>query len=292
VTPIHRCVEMFVQDRVLRGMSNRTIQQYTEVLGRMTDRIGKGVFIEEAPILEYCYGLAQSGIAKSTLWNYLKQIRCWHSWCVASEFCSPINLPKMRQPKSLIKPMTVQQVKQVLDSFDTSTYLGLRNQMMTRMMFTMGLRVGECIRITIQDLDLGNRKISIHGKGGKEASLPIPKKTAKHLWEYIVLREARVNAKSHHLFLNRNGDSMSPNGVKIVFNRHLQKQFSFQGIRLSAHTFRHSFAVSFLEQGGGNVFELQQLLRHEDLEMTKRYVFLAQGQLRDAMDRSSPDSLI
>ena len=77
-----------------------------------------------------------------------------------------------------------------------------------------------------------------------------------------------------------------------LFPSHDQKRFKFEGVRLSAHTFRHSFAVAFLQQGGGNVFELQQLLRHEDLDMTRKYVFLAQADLMNAMDRSGPDSLI
>ena len=95
---IHTAVQMFIHDRVLRGMADATIEGYDSLLNRMVDSIGKGVYLEDAPILEYCYDLAKRGNAKSTLWNYLKQIRAWHSWCVESELCKPINIPKMKQP--------------------------------------------------------------------------------------------------------------------------------------------------------------------------------------------------
>lgn len=288
---IGKCVELFIQDRVLRGLSLRTVQIYTDILKMLTDDIGAETKIADAPILDYCYNLSNKSWAKSTLWNHLKSIRAWHSWCVENKLCEPVNLPRMRQPKSNIRPMSPAQVRQVLRSFDVDTFLGLRNQTAIRLMFTMGLRVGEVVKLRIDDVDLANRKMLVRGKGDKDVWLPIPKKTAKHLWHYLVRRETRKNANSLALFVNRNGGAMSPNGLKCVFKK-LQAQFKFPGVRLSAHTMRHSFAVAFLELGGGNVFELQQLLRHEDLEMTRRYVHLAQAQLMDAVDRSSPDGLV
>lgn len=288
---IGKAVEYFVQDRVLRGLSGRTVQLYRDILGQMVNQIGPDAELIDAPVLDYCYDLSSKGWAKSTLWNALKLIRAWHSWCVDQNLCKPINLPRMRQPKTMIRPMSPAQVRQIIGSFNVKTFLGIRNQMMVRLMFTMGLRVGEVVKLRLDDIDLANRKMLIRGKGDKDIWVPIPKKTARHLWHYTIQREARKNTNSLALFVSRNGGTMSTNGVKCVFKQ-LQSKFKFPGVRLSAHTMRHSFAVAFLELGGGNVFELQQLLRHEDLGMTKRYVHLAQAHLKDAVDRSSPDGLV
>ena len=53
------------------------------------------------------------------------------------------------------------------------------------------------------------------------------------------------------------------------------------------HRFRHTFAVEFL-RNGGNVFELQQVLGHEQLSTVQRYVRLAEIDLESAGRRGSP----
>jgi len=58
-------------------------------------------------------------------------------------------------------------------------------------------------------------------------------------------------------------------------------------VRCSPHTFRHTFAVDFL-RNGGNSFNLQQLLGHCDMHMTARYVNVAQADIENQHRRYSP----
>lgn len=62
---------------------------------------------------------------------------------------------------------------------------------------------------------------------------------------------------------------------------------SIKGVRCSPHTLRHTFAVNFL-RGGGNLFELQQLMGHTDLTVLRRYVALAEADLAQAHWAASP----
>jgi site-specific recombinase XerD len=65
------------------------------------------------------------------------------------------------------------------------------------------------------------------------------------------------------------------------------KAANINGVRCSPHTLRHTFAVNFL-RGGGNLFELQQLMGHADLTVLRRYVALAEADLAQAHRNASP----
>ena len=59
------------------------------------------------------------------------------------------------------------------------------------------------------------------------------------------------------------------------------------GVRCSPHTFRHTFAVTYL-RAGGDVFSLQKLLGHADLAMTRKYAELSQTDVHEKHRMFSP----
>ncbi len=61
----------------------------------------------------------------------------------------------------------------------------------------------------------------------------------------------------------------------------------FHGVRLSAHTFRHTFAVRMVK-AGADAFTVQRMLRHTALSMTMRYVNLFGTALKDQNDKFNP----
>jgi site-specific recombinase XerD len=84
------------------------------------------------------------------------------------------------------------------------------------------------------------------------------------------------------------GQPLTRSGIYKIVRRHaagLDDQR--HGRHVSPHTFRHTFAISFL-RAGGDVLTLQQLLGHTSLTMVNRYVKLAQTDLKDAHQRFSP----
>jgi site-specific recombinase XerD len=86
------------------------------------------------------------------------------------------------------------------------------------------------------------------------------------------------------LFLSVAGTPISQESVEKLVQR-LRRRADIP--RLYPHLFRHSFAVGYLINGG-DVFTLQKILGHTTLEMTRRYVTLASGDVKEKHRLYSP----
>lgn len=108
----------------------------------------------------------------------------------------------------------------------------------------------------------------------------------KELCEYRVFTERQFQELPEYVFTDNQGERLTENSVKCIFKR-LKAAMNFKGVRLSAHTFRHTFAVRMIK-AGADVFTVQKMLRHTDLSMTMRYVNLFGTALRDQNDKFNP----
>ncbi len=69
--------------------------------------------------------------------------------------------------------------------------------------------------------------------------------------------------------------------------RRLKRRCGFTDRRISAHIFRHTFAVRYLMLGG-DPFTLQQLLGHEDMETIRNYMHLNDIHIQTQKRKFSP----
>ena len=106
----------------------------------------------------------------------------------------------------------------------------------------------------------------VMGKGGKIGIVPFSPKTAKALWAYLVERKAR--AKADALWVTEEGLPFSLEGLVSWFNR-LKKRAGVTSPG-GVHRLRHTAALWYL-RGAKDSFLLQLFLRHESLEMSRRY---------------------
>ena len=235
-------------------------------------------------------GPQQKGLAGHTVNCYLRAIRAFWSWLMAEEIIEvnpfdKIKVPK--PPKKVIMPFDEDQIRALLSSIDTKSLTGFRNWAIILTLLDTGIRVTELTELKLEDTNLAQRYLKVRGKGNKERIVPIGISVQRVIAKYInKYRPNPIYPLSDNLFLNRDSIPLTPNRIESIIENYANRA-GITGVRASPHTFRHTFAITYL-RNGGDVFTLQRILGHETLDMVRNYVTLAQTDLQEAHLRCSP----
>ena len=283
--------EIFMTDRKVSGFTQKTLDYYHDSAGGWVRFIlSKDPEVKLSGLSQwvktYLLELQERGTSPNTRQTYLRGIKTFVRFLHHEGYIeTPVDIPKLKVPQVIIRPLSIQQMRMVLHSFDEKTFTGLRNQTLLRLLFDSGLRLMEVSDIELDDLNLEEGFVLIRGKGQKERWVPFGKETSKALWRYFKQRERFVRDGNPALFIKRDGDRLDARGVQMVFKR-LRKKINLKGVRLSPHTARHSFALAYIENGG-DPFSLQRILGHTTQTMTSRYINMAKRSVKAQHEKFS-----
>jgi site-specific recombinase XerD len=201
-------------------------------------------------------------------------LRRLFNWAVEEGFLevSPVAKIHFRAPNAPpVEPYSRDELKRFLavcelDIRNGARFTGLRNRAMLLLFVDSGLRREEMANLKLRALNLEARRITVVGKGNKVGVVPFCSKTAKAIWLYLTEREKR--AKCDSLWVTEEGQAFSVDGMDSWFNRLKQRA----GVTSPGclHKLRHTAALQYLRRARDS-FLLQLFLRHESLEMSRRY---------------------
>lgn len=203
---------------------------------------------------------------------------------------SPIaGLKSVKVPKKLPKVLPLSLVHQVLRGIAST-----RDQVVVELLYGSGLRNSELRAVRLEDVDLDSLAVLIRGKGGKERRQPITPEAAGAIRAWLPDRAALLLEEGAPddgaLVVGRFGRLRSAQSLRDI----LKAIAARAGISASVypHLLRHCFATHFLERGGVNLRQLQELLGHAKLATTEIYTHVAQGPLHEAFQRGHPRSVV
>jgi integrase/recombinase XerC len=158
-----------------------------------------------------------------------------------------------------------------------------RNLALLAVLSQAGLRVHELVALELAQLDLGSATlVGVRGKGGTVHDLPLNAPTLALLTTWIAERHEFARAAETALFLSSRGTRLSIRGAQHLVFRLRQAMGSAK--KISPHTFRHSAATLALTTGA-DLSTVAELLRHSDLNTTRRYLHLVDERRREAVRR-------
>lgn len=179
----------------------------------------------------------------------------------------------------LPKFMKAEDVACLLHSCDRQTAKGQRDYAILLLLARLGLRAGEVVALTLDDLDWEAGELLVRGKGARQARLPLPHEVGEALVTYIC--EGRPPSTTRQVFLRTRAPHRgfaNSQGISTIVSRALDRAGLEPALK-GAHLLRHSLATQLL-QNGASLVEIGELLRHQHIETTRIYAKVDQPALR------------
>jgi integrase/recombinase XerD len=145
-----------------------------------------------------------------------------------------------------------------------------------------GARIGEVLSLRVTDINMDDLLVRLDGKGRKQRIVPFSCELRKALHRYI----SEFNRKPESLLFATWGETALSRRNVLRDVKTLCRSLGFEPPARTLHATRHTFATGYLRRGG-NVFSLQRVMGHSDLETTKRYAHMTTADLQAVHERIS-----
>lgn len=293
-----------VRDKIrLKHYSIRTEQAYTDWIKRYILHFGKRHPREMGAqeVEQFLTHLAVNGRVSASTQN---QARCallfLYKEVLAVELPWLDNVEQAKAPKRLPVVLNREEIQAILSRLNGTNWL------IASLLYGTGMRIMECLRLRVQDIDMKRKEILIRdGKGFKDRVTMLPvslvQSLQSHLQKVREVHQSDLAQGFGSVYMPYALERKYPNAAKewgwqYVFpaaklstdprsgelrRHHVQEQAIQRAVKQAArdadltkaatpHTFRHSFATHLLE-GGYDIRTVQELLGHSDVSTTMIY---------------------
>jgi len=284
--------EAFLQDRRLRGLARSTLVGYSQAwrdFSRYCDELGKGpVELRPEDLVRYRLELQRQPlhplIARGRFWR-VRTILRW-GYQRGELLLDPgwdMTEKAAQWPARAL--LSVEQVQAWLGTPDAETWVGQRDRTILEVLYGAGLRLGECARLDLDDLNRQGKTLLVRASKSGDRHQPLGDRLAQVLEHYVeVVRPQRARAGERALWVTRHGGRVSQQNILIRVSR-AAREAGLVGA--SSHSLRHAFATHLLE-GGSPLWAVQALLGHRCIVATQRYTHLLPLELIREYRRTHP----
>lgn len=254
-----------------RAMSRNTVASYcsdVEKFMTWTGMAPENVTAEDVT----GYLASRSKVSERSQARFLSALRNFFDWLylegvVKENPCELVDMPKLGRYFPSV--LSEQEVEAIMDSVDTTDWIGVRDRAILEVLYGCGLRVSEAVGLRISCLYPDEGFVRVFGKGKKERLIPFCGMALEAVQRYLEVRPLPADSRSDDLlFLNNRGTSLS----RVSMFKMVKKQALIADVRkeISPHTFRHSFATHLVENGA-DLRVVQEMLGHESITTTEIY---------------------
>ena len=199
------------------------------------------------------------------------------------------NLKTPKLDKRLPKYLSLDDSKKLLDvASNEDNRNAERDHAIITLFLNCGMRLSELVGINIRDIDFGECKLNVIGKGNKERTIYLNKACMRAITDYLEVRpkegvkhDQKYSDKA--LFLSERRERISNRTVQHIVNKELE-QAGLDSRKYSVHKLRHTAATLMYQYGQVDIRALQELLGHRSISTTEIYTHVNNDQVRNAVE--------
>ncbi|HEY92866.1 MAG TPA: tyrosine-type recombinase/integrase [Dehalococcoidia bacterium] len=226
------------------------------------------------------------GLSSNTIAHHVRHIKSFWSWMYGEKFLEHNPLAQVRTPQETLKlvtPLTSGDVTQLIKVIPRDNNKDYRNACVTITLYGTILRISELLGLPLANVDFTNGQIKVLGKGAKERSVFMSPKVYKPLFKYY--SKWRPKVTSDYFFIHEDGRKLT----RFYFEHRMQAYVRKANLTkpCTPHLLRYSGAIQLL-RNGCDPYTLQQILGHSTMEMTRRYLKIANSDIEKSLKTFSP----
>lgn len=281
--------------RAERGLSANTVRAYGgdvgSLLAHLAARGGRSLAELDLAALRSWLATARTlGSARGSLARRAAAARAFTAFAAArglieSDPGSRLTGPRPR--RELPAVLRVDQAVALVEASSADEPVSLRDRLAVELLYGGGLRVGELVRLDLEDIDRPRSLLRVVGKGDKQRSVPYGRPAAAALEDYLgrARPALRSDVSGPALLLGVRGGRLDPREVRRVVHRLAGAVPGAPDI--APHGLRHTAATHLLE-GGADLRAVQELLGHASLATTQLYTHVSPERLRAVFQQAHP----
>ena len=260
--------------------SIHTVNNYKKVVLEYLEFLDKEcIDIKDANNLvvrNYLRSLDKHNYSNKTLCLYISSLRSFYKYLLKNRVIKSNPMVLIKNPKlekRVPKFLYYNELSSLFESIDTSTVLGIRDNLILEILYSTGVRVSELVSIKLSDINNFDKSITIFGKGKKSRIVLFGDTLESALNLYLnKSRNILIKTNTDILLLNKNGTPLTDRGVRLIISKIVEKASIKQNV--SPHVLRHTFATHLLKEGA-DLKTVQELLGHTDIASTMMYTQIA-----------------
>lgn len=267
-------LSIFLSAKRVEGCSEKTLRYYKASIAKMFSLLHKhSLQITTDDLRQYLADYQKiNQCSKTNIDNIRRILSSFFSWLEDENYIikSPVRrIHKIKTNKTVKETYTDEALEILRDKCNC-----LRDLAIIDLLASTGMRVGELVRLNIEDIDFENRECIVFGKGSKERPVYFDARTKIHLKNYVLSR--KDNNPALFVSLLKPHNRLEISGVEIRL-RKLGRKLHIN--KVHPHKFRRTLATKAIDKGMP-IEQVQRLLGHAKIDTTMEYAMVNQNNVK------------